>query len=554
MITLVRELPSLRVNVDVQTPRGHRYRWADDEPTADCTPNGVQWSSTMPGGWETCDTTLPRDPSVASHDIEGGSTLSVLDAAAEKIGEFRLESAPFVSGDQMSVSPSAVGWQAALDDNKAVAPLYVDRSRGSWGEPSLERQAELVDGSDPFGVHVYGSGMSLDGLIWNLETEITESNDVVEAWWRALSPSVRAAIVQYRVRELGDWSFMEDATLYSNDVELRAGWTADLLTVDDTLRTVVLATPSRYLVLRARTLANQTLARGTQRDFRQIAVYGDHGLPLYPTYGPDPDTGLTVQEPDGVLMSDVVRHAVTSYAPILQVTADSIQQSSFVVAQLAFDDTSAGEIVKTASRFELQDWAVWNDRVFWWHPRGAHGRRWRARTGPSGLQGTGAQMNRVWESIIVAYQDYTGQTRTVGPLGSGADTESALLRDPDDENPWRKLGVIRRDKLAVGTMDRAGAIEIGRRFLAEARQLDQSGSARIVGHIDDHRGITHPYHHIRAGDTIEFIDAANTNPRRIVKASNDTTQSACSIDLDTPPEALAALLERLGAVLAPLDL
>ena len=39
----------------------------------------------------------------------------------------RLERAPRVSGDQMAVSPAAVGWQAHLEDDKSAVEIYVDR-------------------------------------------------------------------------------------------------------------------------------------------------------------------------------------------------------------------------------------------------------------------------------------------------------------------------------------------------------------------------------------------------------------------------------------------
>ena len=53
---------------------------------------------------------------------------------------------------------------------------------------------------------------------------------------------------------------------------------------------------------------------------------------------------------------------------------------------------------------------------------------------------------------------------------------------------------------AVSTL--AGATEVGRRFLVEARQFDASGQAQIVGHIEDDRGVIRPAWQIRPGDTI----------------------------------------------------
>ena len=226
-----------------------------------------------------------------------------------------------------------------------------------------------------------------------------------------------------------------------------------------------------------------------------------------------------------------------------------------MIPHLAFlEPTTAAEIVRQASRFNLPDWAVWDDREFVWHERGTRGKRWRARIGPSQLEETGPQLDRLWESVVVAYQDVDGSTRTVGPPGSGADTESADLKDYDPENPANKLGITRRDLLQMGTSTAAGATEIGRRFLEQTKLLDSSGQAQIVGYLEDDRGVLYPYSRVRAGDSISFVDASDSSARRIVRADHTRSTRSCSIDLDAPPDGLAQLLERLGVVLIPTGL
>jgi hypothetical protein len=197
---------------------------------------------------------------------------------------------------------------------------------------------------------------------------------------------------------------------------------------------------------------------------------------------------------------------------------------------------------------------VWEGPLFWLHDRNARGNKWRARVGPTQLEETGPQVDRLWNSIIVQYQDVDGSTRTVGPTGSGADTESAYLVDDDPENPATKAGITRRDLLTMGVSTPEGAIEVGRRFLEQSKVLDSSGRARIVGHVQDERGVWHPYSHVRAGDQISFVDASDSSYRRIVKTDKSRSDRTCSIDLDAPPEGLQSLLERLGVVLVPLGL
>lgn len=290
----------------------------------------------------------------------------------------------------------------------------------------------------------------------------------------------------------------------------------------------------------------QTISAGAHRTFSKLAAYGNHNLTT---------KTLATGEPDGLRASDIVAYTVTKWAPALTVTADSVQPSDLVIPHLVFTDhTTAAEIIRSVTRFELQDWAVWDNRVFYWHPRGARGRAWRTRVAPAQLEEMGPQIDRLYESVIVEYQDVDGSTKTVGPPGSGADIENTLLKDDDPLNPANQLGITRRALLQMGTSVASVAAEVGRRFLEEQKTLDGSGRIRIVGYIEDDRGVTHPYHAIRAGDTIAFMDASDSSPRRIVRVEHNEVERACSVHLDAPPDGLAALLERLQVALIPLGI
>ena len=272
----------------------------------------------------------------------------------------------------------------------------------------------------------------------------------------------------------------------------------------------------------------------------QLIVVGRHGLTLRNAY---PGTG--------VWASDVIGHAVNTYAPRLQITGDSIEATGFAIPQLAFTDpTTAAEIIAAANRFEVNDWAVWDGPggrpTFYYYARGSRGRRWRTRIRPSQLAEHGGDVQRIWNGVIVRYNDVDGTSLSVGPTGSGANTESTDCEDQDPQNPANAAGIRKWDLLDMGGVSTAaGAQEVGRRFLLAANQLDTSGQAQLVGHVEDEYGFTWPASHVRAGDYIMAADAANPSYRRIVKASYDHDSRTTSVDLDAPPDALATLLERL---------
>ena len=518
------------------------YRWGSDEPRAENVPDGLRFSDTAPGGFESLDCTLARKPGTDYADLERLSTLRVLGAGGDVAWEGRLERAPRTSGQTMGVSPSAVGWQAHLDDDKSAAVIFIDRDMNHWADAPLTRRAQLaVTGVGGGKIPVSRTG----GIVWEVPAEALSAAEETDLVYDA-GPGVKVARLDYRgVRTGASWagSFQAPFVFSSDDDAFVTGVTFASLTLDNAGHPATALTARRYLMLTARTTSAVTPAAGHQQRFDVLNVIGDHGLTM---------PASSIDGFGGVLASDAVAYAVDRWAPLL---TTSVGPSMFVVPHLVFrEPTTAAEIVRQATRYGLQDWAVWEDKTFHWHERGARGRRWRARIGPAQLEETGPQVDRLWESSIVQYQDVDGSTRTVGPPGSGADTEDAVLKDDDPENPANKLGIIRRDLLTMGVSTAAGATEIGRRFLEQTKLLDSSGRARIVGHVMDDRGVMHPYWRVRAGDYISFVDSASTGYRRIVRSEKSTSDRSCTIDLDAPPDGLAALLERLGVGLVSLGL
>lgn len=556
MIT-VRERPPLRLHIEAETPTGRHYRWATDEPLPENVPTGLRFSSTMPGGFENLDVTLPRKAARDYVDLEELTTLRVRGAGGGIRGEYRLQAAPRTSGDQMAVTPQALGWQAHLDDDQSAAAIYVDRDLSRWvgaGATYRLNSAAAYIVRDPSTLPDATSGipvlrLSTDGAPWalgGLPLVIAMYDagagcvigSIYHSWRKGGNVSAADTNWHWRV----DLSTDDTDGIRDNTGELRGAGpgTGTLAATTSTRRFAWLnlwydaasASNSEYLI-----------------DWPCVAVYGDHGLTKRGT--------ASATDAQGLYASDVVAHAVARWAPKLAFTTGvggTIQPSSFVIPHLAFlDPTTASEIVKQASRFDLPDWAVWEGPTFYWNARGARGKTWRARVGPAQLQETGPSIDRLWNSVVVRYTDVTGTTRTVGPPGSGADATDSQLVDTDPQNPANQAGVTRRALLAMGTSTAAGAIQVGAKFLAFQKIISSAGQARLVGYVEDDRGVLWPASYVRSGDSIVFVDAADpTTERRIVRANYTDADKACEVDLDAPPDAMEALLERLSVVLVPL--
>ena len=572
----IRELAPLRHHIDAIAPNGRHFRWAHDEPRAENVFSGLRWGSTMPGGYESCDCVLPRKPGVDYADLERLSTLRVIGVGGKVVGEYRLERSPQTSGDQMSVSPSAVGWQAHLSDNKSVNIIFIDREHGGWVSANSQRRlAELNGNTDPIDSRSTQAEDGLPSLI--LGTQGAWARRFNCEMYYHMPPGEAVGRIKFdfqaaaSVNVVGDANWVGDLFTVTDDgysaftqLTPPSDWlSAASGSVDVSAAAVALAN-RRAAMVRVYYATGPAGADNTQYDvfLRFPRVYGNHDLV---------PRGSSSQT-EGFIASDMIAFALRKYAPMLQVApvpptpaagqpytppfTEWIQQTNFVIPQAAFTDTTLTEIVNQLTRFGLEDWAVWNDRIFYLSPRNGspHVRKWRARIGPAKLEATGKQVDRLWESIIVQFNDVDGSQMTVGPPGSGADVESPYLKDTDPDNPANILGITRRDKLVMGASTVDAAIQVGMRFLEEQKLIDRSGRATLVGHVEDNHGVLFPYSEVQAGDIITFVDAADASYRRIVKADHDDAAKSVSVDLDAPPEGLQAVLERLAVVLVPLGL
>lgn len=553
VISRIRESTPLRLSVEVEPPQGNRYfRWAPDAPVARYAPSGLSFSTTIPGGFEEMGVTLKRRPRDDFGDLSPFSNIRVTGAGGEVAWEGRLEGSPKSSGEDMNITPNAVGWQVALEDDQTVRMVYVDRDLSNWTDPTPARRLSLYD---TFGGIIYnvvntasvepgddGAG----GLRLHLD-ERASVGAVCESWYDSLS-TLSSVYYAYNGKNLGGTADVGriDGTNTSVGASITTG--TDVVTGGSPVapsgtQTETSVSGKRYAIA---TLLRAASAISTDADrqlvLSDVAVYGSHGMTKR---GAEPDAGFYA--------SDVINHAVGTWAPNL---SRQIDTSGFVIPHLTFREyTTVTEIIREANRFHLWDWGVWDNKTFHYYEQGARGRNWRARIGPTNLQEAGPQVDRVWNGVVVSYPDVDGTTRTVGPTGSGADTESSDLLDDDLDNPANQAGLRRWTRLDSSTVTTsAGAIEIGRRFLLQSKEINTSGQATIVGVCIDNRGVRRPAWQVRAGDTIQFTDAADTSPRRIIRTTYDADTLTCSIDLDSPPEGLDALLERLSVSLVGLNL
>jgi len=586
-VRVVREVPPTRLHVAITTPDGHRYRWGRDARNGENVPDGLRFSSTAPGGYESLDVTLARNPRLDYNDLEELSDLRVLGPGGELAGEYRLEGRPITSGDQMAVSPSAVGWQNHLNDRESESCLFIDRDLSHWtGASNLRNEALQNAGYAP-------NGASVDpGIPARLTLEVQQPNQaaspsltqpwtVTEGYYNPGSGiqigKVRATTRNFPTTGLGaGWVFrlfLCDREGYTTDGSgkrtlVAAGQpppagsgggllvTSNLSTAgNSTVEAIAVAGDIRAV---AQLYYNGALVNQATYDgyLENLRVIGNHGLTIYPVDGSRPDV-------EGVLASDVVQYIITHFAPLINVNPQNVQTSTFIIPDLMFTSTTPGDMINQTLRFGIPppDWFVWGGRQFYLHDQGINNRHWRARIGPSKMSETGPQIDKLFNQIVVEYSDVDGSTYTVGPTGSGADTIDDTLVDPDPMNPLNQYRapngspLIKRHYLTMGTSAPDIASVVGRNFLQSAKLVTHAGQASLVGYVEDaDTGILAPYWAVKAGDTLAFTDAADTSPRRITRADHDDGSKTCTVSLDAPPDTMSGMLERLGAEITSIGL
>ena len=546
----------LRLSVDIAPPGGSTHsRWGLDEPNPTNIPGSLTFSSTMPGGFEQMGCTLTRHPNVDYSDLAEFSTITVYGAGGEIAWQGRLTATPRVSGDQLSISPAAVGWQAALADDQSARMIYLDCDLTQWQAASVQRQINIAVSL----ANYQGSTVIPDATTGQPALDVGVTFDIdrlttCEAWYNAHGLPI--SILYYAWKTTGisavDTNWTWQALLSSDDVMTATDTTGNLRAAGPGTGSRSATSARTFALVDAYYAAATTGVQGQHESvlWTYLGVVGNHGLTI--------QGALTATGGIGVLASDVIQHAVQTWAPELATSkagVSTIEPTTFIIPNLAFTDpTTASNIITTALQYELLDWWVDEGPVFNLASRDNHGRDWRARVGPSGLQETGPDISRMVNRVIVSYNDVTGITRTVGPTGSGANTIDDTLADLDPSNPVTAAGLIiyPANLPNIGVSTPAGASAVGQAFLFYNRQLSTAGQASIVGTVQDSAGVTWPAWMIRAGDRITFTDAHDPVPRRIVRAQYTDDTKTCQIDLDSPASGLDALLARFAGSIKPL--
>lgn len=552
-VAVTRELPSDRLALRIEPPGGEPKRWAEDEIGAQDVLSDLAFSDEMPGGCKDASGTLARDPRINYSDIQAFSKAYIYEPGGEKVWEGYFDKSPESSGDHLSLGASLVGNQKHLEGNKSIKLGFINSNLTAWRGMSNSRKVTLLGA----GWKVGDASVDTDpvGLLPSLAFVIEGAfpKIAIEAWFDGEGIPLRKLrfdrISKSSIGVGNPAAFFGFYARFGNDDVGGGEATVDLHTVGE--QSEVGAEHYHFDPVGKRFVAfDWELASPNDDGFnyntylRNLKVIADHNLPLKGTW---PNVGFTAKQ--------MLEYGVPLFAAPLTCDPEFMDDDQYVIQHAWYPDSNMGDVTKDVTKYSLYDWFVYFDELFQYRSQGSYGRFWKAYVGQSNLEEQGLDSERLWESVVVQFQDVDGTTRTVGPPGSGATYTDARLQITDPDHPAVKAELTRRDILdlrGIGTPETA--IAVGVRFLEEANLLPRSGQATLSGYVMDSAGNLRPAAQVRSGDWISFVDAQDTSYRKIVNKAYTHANRGAQIDVDAPPSGLEALLERLQAVLIPLGL
>lgn len=534
-----------RLAMVVERPGRVLKRWADDEPDVENIPIDLQVSSSIPGGDADLNCALLRDFAYRHPDLRNLNRVRVLGPGADKAWGGFLTKTPQTA---TQVSPAAVGDVGRLKGDPSLRMIPVDRDPSHWTGPPNARRIFLINSSLP---HKQDPEVVAANSGQALKLEITDGWQApfqprCEAWYDAGQGLVVKRVYCNFAGDPNTAFILEALARFDEDGEPFES-TGDVYGAASGLLDFSPAADYQWMSLSWRYNATPAGVEGGvyRCDLTNLAVYGGDVAPVA-----NPNGG-----PPGVLGQDVLE-------AILQKAGNGIEldpassTDDFVIPHLAWlDAVTAEQAILDTNRYFRNLWGVYDGKLRWAPPE-SFGRLWHIRRDEGAdPQFNGPDSDQEYNGVMVRYDDaLTGTRRIVGPPQSGYVGTSGLSTEGlADQDPFLAVNEWNERRWAVldaGLTSEAGAIRLGELFLAGLRARVTSGSIEIASwQVFDATGARYPAWAPSAGDRLVVDDEANSAERLIVEASYSHSSKRSSLTLDSPPDALEAMQERLQVVL-----
>jgi hypothetical protein len=478
-------------------------------------------------GFESSTINLYRDPRKTYGSPRILQELKIV-GAGMSAWEGRIDNVPPTRGASVQSS----GWYSALRDNNAVAEVYKDQDVSQWQGMSYNRQAQYYAANS-----VPTDPTSADASVKLVLAPVPWTNPGypgVEAWYTA-PPGVNLSSFTGTATALNDPGATKNVNFMT--VDSITGTYDSSAYVAGVVSATAGGTGRRFIALQFSYAGTNPATDSAERSmtFTGMTVTGDHGL-------------------TNIYASEVIKHVIGKYCPLLVATSSTISPTTYSIGQLVFDGATAEDVVLNSNAFHLWEFAVWEGReCFYASPRDLTDYDYELSifrgdnlvpAGPS--VDDSEPCNGYW----VNYTNVaTGRAERVGPLGSSSPYDTAgdaALLDTDPENPCNREGALRFPRLDIGSpCTRADAIVFGSLKLAEAQTSKNLGTGTAIGYVRNRAGAQVPAWMIRSGDRVRYSHETDVI-RRVYGTSYSASTVTNSLTFESPASTLDGIFERIG--------
>lgn len=512
---------------------------------------GLGWSSTDPGGDETCTFALKRSWFADSPDLARGNLLQVLDGV-DVLWRGRVEELDRGGEDVETIGVTAYGLGARLKD-KTLREIYVDPDLSKWGSIPNARVEFLgttwITDMGNSEVRPDADGDSVLSLIYTHLANAESRNGMIEAWYDAAGVDIGRIIYSNTNLNLSASWFSRAAAAIDQegngfDHGASSHFSPNLATASGSGE-LVIDEPGLSFGIVDLNFSGAFTGDGEWRIDFKLVVVGRHGLPLQ-------GSGVDV----GILVDDLVADAVGRAEGI---TVRRMDDTTFIVEQSIYTTpTKIEDAIVDMNRFEAhrRTFGTWGpdspldntlDGYFDYRAIDDEA-TWILDRDDCDACDITSETATLFDSIEVTYTDNSGVARTV-----------AVTAEVPDLN-----GIPRTEAQDIGKATRAGAEAYGAAFLALSGNFAPArGSATVscpVRHVS--RGMVAP-HRMRAdGSAIQVagilpassVFALDSTPNRrtifpIKRVSVDASSKAnpvASVEVDQSNDLMTALQARLA--------